>query len=175
MITIGNQSDDDYRVNSSIKADKVRLVKKNGNQIGVTSFKKAKKKADEAGLDLVEVAPKANPVVVKLMDYNKFRYEQQKKAQKAKQNQNQVKLKQLRLKPHIEEHDLKTKCRKARSFLTNKNKVKFDVQLYGRMKTKPEQAENLLRDIKERLIDVGDVAKDITNEGNSVRMTLRPK
>ncbi|MFP4687694.1 MAG: translation initiation factor IF-3 [bacterium] len=163
------------RVNEEIKENKVRLVTEDGEQVGVLDLKSALEKARSADKDLVEVAPNASPVVVKMMDYGKFKYEKQKARQKAKQSQSIMELKQLRLKPQIEEHDFNFKCRDAKRFLENNNKVKFQVFFRGRQITKPELGRDLLERIKEELKDHGQVTKEPEMQGHTMTMIIEPK
>ncbi|MFB6347339.1 MAG: translation initiation factor IF-3 [bacterium] len=167
--------EENVRVNEEIKESEVRLVKEDGDQVGVLSMDEAIKKAKEADKDLVEVAPKADPVVVKLMDYGKYKYEQQKERQRQKQSQETMELKQLRLKPQIADHDLSYKLNDAQGFLENNNKVKFQVLFRGREITRPEMGEELLDKVKERLEDHGKITKQPQLEGKTMTMVMEPK
>ncbi len=162
------------RVNEEIREDKVRLVSEEGEQVGIMKLKDALEKAREVDKDLVEVAPGAKPPVAKLMDYGKFKYEKQKARQKAKQSQSTMELKQLRLKPQIEEHDFNFKCRDAKRFLENNNKVKFQVFFRGRQITKPELGRELLENIKQELEGHGEVVKEPEMQGHTMTMVIEP-
>ncbi len=167
--------EDEVRVNEEIKEDKVRLVTEDGEQVGVMPLEEALAKAEGNDKDLVEVAPQADPVVVKMMDYGKYKYEQQKARQKAKKKQNTMELKQLRLKPQIEEHDFNFKCRDAERFLKNNNKVKFQVFFRGRQVTKPELGEEVLEQMKEELQEYGKVVKGPDMQGHTMTMEMEPR
>ena len=110
----------------------MRLIDEDGTQVGVVSVREAMAIAEERGLDLVEVAPNAVPPVCRVMDYGKFRYEQSKKEREARKNQRQVEIKQIRLEPKTDDHDLETKAKQARRFLLDGHKVKFTVRFRGR-------------------------------------------
>lgn len=169
------KSEENVRVNDEIKESEVRLVTEEGEQVGVLSIEDAMEKASEADKDLVEVAPKANPVVVKLMDYGKYKYEQQKARQRQKQSQETMELKQLRLKPQIADHDLNYKLNDAQGFLENNNKVKFQVLFRGREITRPEMGEELLEKVMDRLEDYGKVTKEPKLEGKTMTMVMEPE
>lgn len=166
--------EDDVRVNSEIREKQVRLVTEEGEQIGIVDIEEAHDEAEERDKDLVEVAPDADPVVVKLMDYGKYKYEQQKARQRAKQSQKTMELKQLRLKPQIEEHDLNFKLDDAERFLNNHNKVKFQVFFRGREISRPDLGEDLLEEVVERLEDLGRVVKEPEMEGRTMTMVMEP-
>jgi len=161
-------------VNSDIRENQVRLVTEDGEQIGVVDMKQAQEEAEKRDKDLVEVAPEADPVVVKLMDYGKYKYEQQKARQRAKQSQKTMELKQLRLKPQIEEHDLNFKVDDAERFLRNHNKVKFQVFFRGREISRPDLGEDLLGRIAERLEELGRVVKKPEMQGRTMTMVMEP-
>lgn len=161
-------------MNKEINEDEVRVVKEDGDQVGVMSMSDALEEAEERDLDLVEVAPNANPVVAKLMDYGKYKYEQQKARQKAKRNQNTMELKQLRLKPQIADHDFNFKRDDAQRFLENKNKVKFQVFFRGRQRDRPEMGEELLDRMANELDEYGKVTKSPEMEGHTMSMVMEP-
>lgn len=120
------------RINRQIRAPKVRVIGPEGDQVGVLLLKDALLKAQEAHLDLVEIAPNAEPPVCKIVDYGKFRYDQTKREKESKKLQHQVKVKEVKLKPNIDEHDLQTKLKQARQFLEKGNKVKITCMFRGR-------------------------------------------
>lgn len=167
--------EEEVRVNEEIDESEIRLVKENGDQVGVIPIDEAKQEADDADKDLVEVAPKADPVVVKLMDYGKYKYEQQKARQRQKQSQQTMELKQLRLKPQIADHDLSYKLDDAQKFLENKNKVKFQVLFRGREISRPEMGEDLLERVKDRLEDHGKISQEPQMEGKTMTMVMEPE
>jgi translation initiation factor IF-3 len=167
--------EEEVRVNEEIKESEIRLVKEDGDQVGVVSFDEALSQANEIDKDLVEVAPNADPVVVKLMDYGKYKYEQQKERQRQKQSQKTMELKQLRLKPQIADHDLNYKLNDARRFIENNNKVKFQVLFRGREITRPEMGEELLERCIDELEDIGKVTKEPEMEGKTMTMVIEPQ
>jgi translation initiation factor IF-3 len=127
-----------------IRASEVRIIDENKEQIGVKSLSEAIAIAQDRGLDLVEVAPQANPPVCRVMDYGKFLYELHKKAQEAKKHQKQIQVKEIKFRPKISIHDYNFKIRHVKRFLTDGNKVKITVMLRGREKAKPELADVIL-------------------------------
>jgi translation initiation factor IF-3 len=133
------------RINREIRADKVRVISETGEQVGILLLREALARAEEAGLDLVEISPSAKPPVVKIVDYGKFCYAQQKKEKDSRKAQIQVKVKEIKLKPNIDEHDFQTKLKHARDFVLDGNKVRVTVMFRGR--------EMLHIDIGERVVN----------------------
>ncbi|MEN3202485.1 MAG: translation initiation factor IF-3 [Atribacterota bacterium] len=164
-----------YRVNHQIGAREVRLISPEGTQIGIVPLKKALQMAEEAGLDLVEVGPNANPPVCKIMDYGKFRYEKEKKAKLSRKKQKTSELKELNMRPKIDEHDYQVKLRSALRFLQDGDRVKIIVRFRGREIAFQERGQELLRRMIEDLKEVGRVEQDIKSEGSSLTVTLAPK
>ncbi|MBC7217773.1 MAG: translation initiation factor IF-3 [Candidatus Caldatribacterium sp.] len=162
-------------MNHQIGAREVRLISPEGTQIGIVPLKKALQMAEEAGLDLVEVGPNANPPVCKIMDYGKFRYEKEKKAKLSRKKQKVSELKELNMRPKIDEHDYQVKLRSALRFLQEGNRVKVTVRFRGRELAFQERGQELLRRMIEDLKDVGRVEQDIKREGSSLTVTLAPK
>ncbi len=167
--------EEEVRVNDEIQESEVRLVTEDGDQVGVISKDEAMKRAEQEDEDLVEVAPNADPVVVKLMDYGKYKYEKQKERQRQKQSQQTMELKQLRLKPQIADHDLSYKLDNAIDFLKNNNKVKFQVLFRGREITRPEMGEDLLERVKDKVLEHGKVTKEPEMEGKTMTMVIAPQ
>lgn len=165
---------DELRVNERIRISPVRLIDQEGNQVGIVPTDEARSMAEDRGLDLVEVAPNARPPVCRLMDYGKYKYEQAKKAQEAKKKQHTITVKEVKLRPKIEEHDLDFKLRHARRFLDDGDKVKFTLMFRGREVTHPELGLRVLEQVKEELKDVGDVESEISHEGRTMTMLLAP-
>jgi len=163
------------RVNNQIRISPVRLVDVNGEQVGIVAIEQARAIAEERGLDLVEVAPMARPPVVRIMDYGKYKYEQARKARESKKKQHQVKVKEIKLRPKIEEHDLAFKAGHARRFLGEGNKVKLTMRFRGREMTHPELGEEVLRHFIELVADVGQVEEEARVEGRNMTMVLAPK
>ncbi|MBI3211881.1 MAG: translation initiation factor IF-3 [Simkania negevensis] len=144
------------RINREIRAPKVRLIGKEGNQLGVVALSEALVLAERQGLDLVEISPNSAPPVCKIVDYGKFRYQQTKKEKESKKGRLQAKLKEIKLKLNIDEHDLQVKIRQAKEFVQKGNKVRVTCMFRGREMSRPELAERLV----ERLIqEVGDSAQ----------------
>ncbi len=146
-----------------------------GKQLGIMPLRQALALAEERGLDLVEVAPNANPPVCRLLDYGKYMYELQKKAREAKKAQKQIEVKEIRLRPRIGEHDLEFKLRDARRFLSKGHKVRFRVQFRGREVQHQDVARNLLDQVVETLEDVGVVEVRPKMEGRIMTMVMAPK
>jgi translation initiation factor IF-3 len=151
------------------------LVDQHGNQVGVVPTYEAKRIAQEAGLDLVEVAPLARPPVCRIMDFGKYKYEQAKKAKESKKKQHTVNLKEMRFRPKIEEHDFQFKTRHVREFLAEGNKVRCFVLFRGRERAHTEFGERLLQRVAEALADVANVEMRPMLEGRSMNMVLAPK
>ncbi len=162
-------------MNNKIKAPKVRLIDPEGNQVGVITIQEAKQKADEFNLDLVEVVPDAKPPVCKIMDFGKFRYQQQKKEKKSKKKQHTIHNKELRMHPNIEEHDINFKLKKAKDFLEKGDHLKIRINFRGRQILHPELGDVLIERIKTELSDIAKVSKKPTQEGKSLIITFIPK
>ncbi|MBN8208558.1 translation initiation factor IF-3 [Bacillus sp. NTK071] len=161
-------------VNEGIRAREVRLVGADGNQIGVKSKNEALDMARNANLDLVMVAPNAKPPVCRIMDYGKFRYEQQKKEKEARKKQKIITVKEVRLSPNIEEHDFNTKLRNARKFLEKGDKVKASIRFRGRMITHSEIGKKVLEHLAEDCKDISTVESKPKMEGRSMFLILAP-
>jgi translation initiation factor IF-3 len=150
----------------------VRVIDADGEMVGVMSVREAVQAAEEAGLDLIEISPNAEPPVCKIGDIGKHRYEQQKKEAAARKNQKIVLTKELKLRPNIEEHDIQVKLRSARRFFEDGDKVRFTMQFRGREAEHKEIGYAIIRRIKEELSDVGKIEMDVRAEGNSVIMIM---
>ncbi|WP_142303670.1 translation initiation factor IF-3 [Evansella halocellulosilytica] len=161
-------------VNESIRAREVRLVGANGDQIGVKSKQEALEMAQNANLDLVMVAPNAKPPVCRIMDYGKFRYEQQKKEKEARKKQKVINVKEVRLSPNIEEHDFNTKLRNARKFLTKGDKVKAAIRFRGRAITHSELGKEVLERLAKECEDIASIESKPKMEGRSMFLVLAP-
>ncbi|WP_377888219.1 translation initiation factor IF-3 [Alkalihalobacillus sp. R86527] len=161
-------------VNEGIRAREVRLVGADGNQIGVKSKNEALDMARNANLDLVMVAPTAKPPVCRIMDYGKFRYEQQKKEKEARKKQKIITVKEVRLSPNIEEHDFNTKLRNARKFLDKGDKVKASIRFRGRMITHSDIGKKVLERLAEDCKDIATVESKPKMEGRSMFLILAP-
>lgn len=166
------RKDDGIRINHDIKASEVRVVDEDGEMKGVMSVADAVELAEEAGLDLVEVSPNAKPPVCKILDYGKYKYEQQKKAAEARKKQKTVDVKEVKIRPGIEDHDYQVKMRNARKFLENGDKVKVTMRFRGREMAHQDIGMDLLKRMIEELADVGKVDLHPKMEGRQIIMVL---
>jgi translation initiation factor IF-3 len=163
------------RTNERIRVREIRLIDDEGNQLGIVPTRQALEIARERGLDLVEVAPNAMPPVCRLMDYGKYRYEESRKLRESRKNQKTTDLKEVRLKPKIDDHDLATKSRQALKFLEDGDKVKLTVVFRGREVAHAEIGRGLLLQVAEQVGSVGIVEQTPKLEGRSMTMMLSPK
>jgi len=171
----GEVSQDDLRVNDRIRISPIRLIDQHGEQVGVIPADEARELALDAGLDLVEVAPNSRPPVCRIMDFGKYKYEQARKAKEAKKKQHTITVKEIKLRPKIEEHDYGFKMRHARRFLEEGDKVKFTLRFRGREMTHPELGERVLAKIKAELGESIVVEADIRREGRTMTMLVAPR
>jgi translation initiation factor IF-3 len=162
------------RVNERIRIREVRLIDENGEQVGIIPTFDALQMARERGLDLVEVAPNAIPPVCRLMDYGKFRYEQSRKERESRRHQHVIELKEVRIRPKIDDHDLSTKGRQAAKFLDAGDKVKVTVLFRGREMAHPDLGKALLDQLAEQLRPHGSVEQPPRMEGRTMTMFLAP-
>lgn len=162
-------------INEQIRDREVRLVGEEGEQLGIMSAKDALKLAEEAGVDLVKIAPTAQPPVCKLVDYGKFKYEQTRKDKEAKKKQKTVDIKEIRLSPNIDTNDLNTKVNAARKFLGKGDKVKVTLRFRGREMAHMHKSKHILDEIAEQLSDISTVEKFPKVEGRSMTMFLAEK
>ena len=162
-------------INEQIRDREVRLIGADGEQLGIVSSREAQKIADEAGLDLVKIAPNAKPPVCKVIDYGKYRYEQARKEKDAKKKQKTVDLKEIRLSPNIEAKDLNTTMNAAKKFLAKGNKVKITLRFRGREMAHMNASKHILDDFAEDLAEVSVVEKAPKVEGRSIGMVLAEK
>ena len=162
-------------INEQIRAREVRLLGPDGEQIGVVSSREAQKIADEAGLDLVKIAPNAKPPVCKVIDYGKYRYDLARKEKDAKKKQKTVELKEIRLSPNIDTNDLNTKMNAAKKFLAKGNKVKITLRFRGREMAHMNSSKHILDDLAEQLSDIAVVEKAPKIEGRNIGMVLAEK
>lgn len=162
-------------INGQIRDREVRVIGTDGEQLGVMSARDAQKLADEAELDLIKIAPKAKPPVCKIMDYGKFRYEQQKREKEAKKKQHVVETKEIRLSPNVEMNDLKTKANNARKFITKGDKVKVTLRFRGREMAHISSGAHVLDDFAKMLEDIAQVSKAAKLEGRNMTMFLEKK
>ena len=162
-------------INEQIRDKEVRLIGADGEQLGIVSAKEAQKLAEEAGLDLVKIAPTAKPPVCKIIDYGKYRYEQARKEKEAKKKQKTIELKEIRLSPNIDTNDLNTKINSAKKFIEKGNKVKVTLRFRGREMAHMNQSKYILDDFAEALADIAVVEKAPKVEGRSIGMVLAEK
>ena len=162
-------------INEQIRDREVRLIGADGEQLGIVSSREAQKIADEAGLDLVKIAPNAKPPVCKVIDYGKYRYEQARKEKDAKKKQKTVELKEIRLSPNIEANDLNTKMNAAKKFLAKGARVKVTLRFRGRELAHVNASKYILDDFAKALEDVATIDKKPKFEGRSMTMFLAQK
>jgi translation initiation factor IF-3 len=162
-------------VNRQIRISPVRVIAPDGSQLGILDVDVALARAQEEGLDLVEVAPMARPPVVRIMDYGKFKFEQAKQARLAKKKQHVILLKEVKYRPGIDDHDFDTKTRHARRFLEEGNKVKVTMMFRGRQVAHPELGKDVLDRVASELADIGKIETDAKLEGKNMTMILAPK
>jgi translation initiation factor IF-3 len=166
----------DYRINARIRVPQVRLIDEEGEQIGIIDTTEAMQKADEAGLDLVEVAPNSRPPVCRIMDFGKFKYQQQKKEQKSKTGKAKAShLKEIRVRPAIDKHDLEYRLANARKFLSQGHKVQVVCIFRGRQMRHPEHGAEVMRQVAEALEDVSKVESPARMMGRRMTMLLTHK
>lgn len=162
------------RINREIRVPKVRLIDRDGSQAGVVTLAEALTKAEQAGLDLVEIAPNAEPPVCKIIDYGKYRYQLVKKEKEQKKAQHQVKVKEIKLKPNTDEHDLITKMKHAREFVVKGNKVRLTCVFRGREMLHPEYGEKVMRRFCDELSDIASPESPAKMLGRSLSVVLAP-
>lgn len=165
----------DLRINQAIKAKEVRLVSPEGEQLGIVSLRDALKAAAERGLDLVEVAPTAKPPVCRIMDYGKYKYEQAKKEKEAKKKQKISELKEIKVRPTIDDHDFEVKLRNARRFLEDGDRVRIVVMFRGREISHLDLGKDILERFARGVVELAIVEKPPKVEGKNMTMTLAPK
>ncbi len=166
---------DIYRRNHNIRVPEVRLIDSDGTMVGIMPVAQAINLARAQELDLVEISPNANPPVCKILDYNKYVYEQSKKAAESKKKQTKVTLKELRIKSHIAPHDLEVKMRQIEEFLRKKNQVRFVVVFFGRENQHKDIGREILNNAAQRLAEIATVDGGLQALGNRMSMTFVPK
>lgn len=168
-------SKENLRINEEIRVREVRVTTAEGEQLGIMQVRDALQMAMEQNLDLVEVAPTARPPVCRIMDYGKFKYEQQKRDKEAKKKQKIVTIKEVKLRPNIEDHDFDVKKKNALRFLEDGDKVKVTIMFRGRELSHPELGRVLLVRMAKELADIANVERDPKLEGKNMIMILNPK
>ena len=159
-------------INEQIRDREIRLIGENGEQLGIMSAREAMKRAQEAELDLVKIAPTAKPPVCKIIDYGKYRYEMARKEKEAKKKQKIIEVKEVRLSPNIDSNDLSTKINAARKFIQKGNKVKITLRFRGREMAHMNASRHILDDFAKELADIAVVEKPSNVEGRSIGMFL---
>jgi translation initiation factor IF-3 len=159
-------------MNSQIRDKEIRLIGENGEQLGIMSSKEALQRAEDAGLDLMKIAPKAKPPVCKIVDYGKFKYEQARKEKEAKKKQKVVEVKEIRMSPNIDTNDLNTKMNAARKFLMKGARLKVTIRFRGREMAHMNNSRHILVDIAKELSDIAVIEKNPKVEGRSMTMYL---
>jgi len=174
--SLAGQQDDKQRVrvNHQIRISPVRLIQDDGEQIGIVSIDEARERAEARGMDLVEVAADARPPVVKMMDYGKYKYEADRARREARKKQHVIKVKEVKFRPGIEEHDYAFKVGHAKRFLEEGNKVKLTMMFRGRQVTHPELGLEVLSRVTEDLQELGKVESQPNMEGRVMSMVIAP-
>ena len=162
------------RINEAIRVPRVRLVDENGAQLGIKTRDEALAYAESKGLDLVEVAANADPPVCRVMDYGKYRYEQEQKAKTARKHQTQINVKEIKFRPKIGVHDYETKKGHVMRFLRDRAKVKVTIMFRGREATHPERGRDLLMRLAEDVSEIGQVETQPVLDGRNMTMGLAP-
>jgi len=165
---------DTTRINERIRVPKVRLIGADGEQLGIVETSEAMKRAQEADLDLVEVAANSKPPVTRLLDYSKYKYEQEQKQKAARKHQTQVNVREIKLRPKIASHDYETKKGHVERFLRQRNKVKITIMFRGREQAHPERGRNLLQRLFEDLDGLAVIESAPLQEGRNMSMMLAP-
>ena len=165
----------DFSINEEIREKEVRLIGTDGEQLGVVSSNEARRLADESDLDLVMISPNAKPPVCKIMDYGKFVYEQSKKEKEAKKKQKVSEVKGMQLSMNIADNDMQFKAKNVRKFLTNGDKVKVSLRMFGRQNANPQLGMPIMQKFYEMLSDVCDMTSKPEVNGRQIVMVLSPK
>jgi translation initiation factor IF-3 len=165
---------EEYRINDRIESPEVRLVDEEGNMVGVVRLAEALQRAEEAGMDLVEVSPNASPPVCKILDYGKFKYEAQKKANAARKKQRVIDVKEIKMRPNIDDNDYNTKMRKIYEFLDEGDKVKVTMRFRGRELAHQDIAMGVLSRVRDELGDRVKIEQFPRMEGRQMVMVMAP-
>ena len=163
------------RINDRIRAAQVRLIGPEGSQLGIVPIQKALSLANQHELDLVEVAPQVEPPVCRIMDFSKFKYDQEKKEREAKKHQMRIHLKEVRLKPNIDEHDYQVKLRQAINFLNKKDKVKVNLMFRGRQMAHMDLGRKVLDRFIQDAQQAGKIERDLVAEGRIMSVVIAPR
>ena len=169
------QKEEGHRINHRIDAREVRLIGADGQNVGVVPIRQAMMMAEEANLDLVEVSPDAKPPVAKILDYGKFKYQEQKKANEARKNQKVIEIKEIKMRPMIDDHDYDVKMRSIRRFFEEGDKVKLTLRFRGREMAHQELGQILLDRVKKDTGEIAKVESEPRFEGRQIVMVLAPR
>jgi translation initiation factor IF-3 len=172
---VEQRNDDEVCINEHITAKQVRLIDANNENRGIVTIREALAIAEEEGLDLIEISPQATPPVCKVLDFGKYRYEQQKRKAEAKKNQKVVEIKELKLRPMIDTHDYEVKVKQATKFLEQGNKVKFTMRFKGRELSANDMGKQVLSKLLEDLSDISKVDSEMKLDGRQMTMILAPQ
>ncbi len=165
---------DSTRINERIRVPEVRLIDENGDQVGIIPTPEALERARERDLDLVEVSPTSTPPVCRILDYSKYKYEQEQKAKAARKHQQQVNVREIKLRPKIAQHDYETKRGHVERFLKQQDKVKVTIMFRGREQSHPERGRMLLDRLLEDVSEIGVMEQPPLQEGRNMTMLLGP-
>ena len=168
-------SKQELQINEQIRDKELRVIDADGTQLGIMSLRQALEIAEQKNLDLVKIAPQANPPVCKIIDYGKYRFEQAKREKEARKNQRVVEIKEVRLSLNIDTHDFETKRNHALRFISEGNKVKVSIRFRGREMGHPEHGLEIMRRFAETMAEVANVEKPAKLEGRTMLMFLAPK
>ena len=168
-------SKQELQINEQIRDKELRVIDSDGNQLGIMSLRQALEIAEQKNLDLVKIAPQANPPVCKIIDYGKFRFEQAKREKEARKNQRVVEIKEVRLSLNIDTHDFETKRNHALRFISEGNKVKVSIRFRGREMGHPELGQEIMQRFADAMSEVANVEKPAKLEGRTMLMFLAPK
>ena len=173
--TISTKDNKQTQINDEIRASEVRLINENGEMVGIVSIDEALRLAEEADLDLVNISPNADPPVCKILDYGKYRYEQQKKEKTAKKNQHVTEIKEIRLSASIEDHDVQVKAKTATKFLQDGDKVKVSLRFRGRERDYTQLGFDAMAKFADLVSEYGVIEKPAKMEGRRMNMFLAPR
>jgi translation initiation factor IF-3 len=165
---------DQTRINDRIRVPEVRLINETGEQVGIVKTPEAVEYARERDLDLVEVAPNSKPPVARVLDYSKYKYEQEQKAKAARKHQQQVNVREIKLRPKIAQHDYETKRGHVQRFLRNQDKVKVTIMFRGREQSHPERGRALLDRLLQDVSEIATMEQEPLQEGRNMTMLLAP-
>ncbi len=168
-------SKQELQINEQIRDKEIRVIDSDGTQLGIMPLRRAMEIAEQKNLDLVKIAPQANPPVCKIIDYGKFRFEQAKREKEARKNQRVVEIKEVRLSLNIDTHDFETKRNHALRFISEGNKVKVSIRFRGREMGHPELGLEIMRRFSDAMSEVANVEKPAKLEGRTMLMFLAPK